>query len=373
MNKRFLLLNGIAIVAVVTNHSTFSGFLAMFWWTDRYRNVAIPNYDQIGSFSYYFLVCAQKLALFCVPAFLFTSGLFLAYAAHGNHASLTWDTIKRRVLNLIPPYLIWTTVIFLTEFLLGNNMSIWNYFIGYISIEDSPLFFIPLLCFYFLISPLLVKLIRYKLSIFVALSVGVFLMIMADSYIVLISQIFHNENPTLKFATSMLRTDKIFEYFFYYAFGMLSGFYQSAIKNWIVRHRWLLLVTVILSAILAVAEAEWVFLATTMETWRTRTMSLPTFLYSISFILSFWAFEKISPPFSKLFYRIGTESLAIYLVHKVILRIVPKLVYHAAPWMLGIQIVYIPLLIIMGVGMPLIITIIVKRTPLRAIYRSLFS
>ena len=46
MNKRLLMLSGLAITAVAVNHAANWGFIALFWWTDRYRAVAVPNYDQ---------------------------------------------------------------------------------------------------------------------------------------------------------------------------------------------------------------------------------------------------------------------------------------------------------------------------------------
>ena len=115
MNKRLLILNGIAIIAVVANHASHIGFLAMFWWTDQYLPVSVPNFDQMGSISYYGLIAQQKLALFSVPSFMFVSGVFIAYAVRGNQSRLTWVMIRKRIVNLLPPYLIWTFVFVIGE------------------------------------------------------------------------------------------------------------------------------------------------------------------------------------------------------------------------------------------------------------------
>ena len=84
MAKRLLLLNGLCILGVIFSHAALWVWVAMFWWTDRYRPVVIPNYEALGSVSYYGVVVLQKLGVFAVPSFLFASGFFVAYAYRGK-------------------------------------------------------------------------------------------------------------------------------------------------------------------------------------------------------------------------------------------------------------------------------------------------
>jgi len=177
MNKRLLILNGIAIIAVVANHASHIGFVAMFWWTDQYLPVTVPNYDQMGSFSYYMLVAQQKLALFSVPSFLFVSGVFIAYAVRGSQSRLSWTMIKKRVTNLIPPYLIWTLVFILTEIVvLGKEYTLGEIGLNIITISHSPFFFVPLLIVFFLLSPPLAYLAKFhwKLLLMIAILVQLY-------------------------------------------------------------------------------------------------------------------------------------------------------------------------------------------------------
>ena len=88
MVRRLYLLTGIAIFAVVLNHAAGWGFTSMFWWVNRYSSLTPPNYDQVGSLSYYFLVVLKQITTFSVPAFLFVSGFFVTYAYKGvDHQS----------------------------------------------------------------------------------------------------------------------------------------------------------------------------------------------------------------------------------------------------------------------------------------------
>jgi hypothetical protein len=47
MTRRLLYLSGLAIVGVILYHAVGWGFVGMFWWTDRYAPVTVPNFDQI--------------------------------------------------------------------------------------------------------------------------------------------------------------------------------------------------------------------------------------------------------------------------------------------------------------------------------------
>ena len=51
-----MLLNGLAILAVVFNHASGWGYTAMVYWADRYRPVTVPNFDQVWSPSFYGLI-----------------------------------------------------------------------------------------------------------------------------------------------------------------------------------------------------------------------------------------------------------------------------------------------------------------------------
>jgi surface polysaccharide O-acyltransferase-like enzyme len=129
----------------------------------------------------------------------------------------------------------------------------------------------------------------------------------------------------------------------------------------------------ILFAILAVAESEWIFRQYDNPNWRSVTLSVPTFLYATLFILSYLAFDHVKLPFSKSLYQIGVGTLGIYLIHKSVLLILPKIVYHALPFVLGYQILYQPLLISVAIGVPLFLMSITKRSPLKKRYRIFFG
>jgi peptidoglycan/LPS O-acetylase OafA/YrhL len=342
----------------------------MFWWTDVYRDVAVPNFDQMGTFDYYFLITVQKLALFSVPAFLFVSGVFITYMARGQ-SRLTYSIIWRRILTLIPPYLIWTTLFLAAEFVLGFQYTPWEYVQKYLTINNSTLFFIPLLISYYLLSPLLVPIAQKRWPILLGIS-GLFLVSgVAHSYLVLAN--FGETSEQNQLWRIFLPHGAFFEFFFYYTLGIVFGFCQPQIKPLLVRLRWLLLPLVVIFGTAAVVESELVYQATESIFWRSRTLTLPTVLYAISFILCYVAFENANLPFSSRLFKLGGYTLGIYLMHQLVLLLIPKVIYHLLPAVLEYQWIFVPLLVTLAVATSLIVMTLVKRSPVRTAYRFLFG
>lgn len=372
MNKRLLMLSGLAIIAVVANHASHVGFVAMFWWTDRYLPVTVPNYDQMGSLSYYQLVAQQKLALFSVPSFLFIMGMFLAYAARGSQSRVTWPVVLKRVANLLPPYLIWSVVFFGVEYLISGGRTLRDYVLAIVTINNSEFFYIPLAIVYYLLSPFLVTLAKNRPRLLLGIG-GVTLLIgIASGYVHLYARLNGITAPAITSPASYLVERQIFEYFFYYVLGLVAGFYQAQLKELITRFRWLLLGLVIVAGGIAIFEAEWVFARTTeVVDWRSRTLTLPTVLYAVSFILTFLAFDKVKLP--GFLYHLGVNTLGIYLLHRTVLLVVPKIVYHVLPVILGIQVIYQLVLISLAIGVPLLLMAIIRRLPVRKFNRLLFG
>ena len=150
----------------------------------------------------------------------------------------------------------------------------------------------------------------------------------------------------------------------------MAGFYQPQLKAFIGRYRWVLLGAAVLAGVAAIIEAEYVYQS--MEfMWRSRTLTLPSAIYSISFILAFLAFDKVKLP--GIFYQLGVNTLGIYLIHKTVLLIAPKVVYHILPFVLGIQWLYQPLLTVTAIGVPMLAMILTRKLPIRKYYRYLFG
>lgn len=127
MMRRIPLLRGLAILAVLCNHAATYGLMAMIAWADRYRPVMVPNFDYVGTCSYWVLVAVHRLSLFAVPSFLFISGLSVAYAGANTSLPPNWKVFKARLMNLAIPYLVWSTLGLVADAVAGKVYPLAEY------------------------------------------------------------------------------------------------------------------------------------------------------------------------------------------------------------------------------------------------------
>ena len=186
---------------------------------------------------------------------------------------------------------------------------------------------------------------------------------------------------------SFLFSSQVTEYFFFYTLGLIVGLRFAHIKLYLRKIRWPLLASTLFFAVLAVAEAEWAFQTHNSQGWRSVTLSLPTFLYALSFIFCYLAFEsrkndhlfirermqQKDPPISRFFQTLGKGTLGIYLIHKSVLLVLPKIIYHVAPFVMGYQIIFQPLLISIAIAVPVLMMYITDHSPIKKRYKIFFG
>ena len=156
MLKRLLYLNGLAALSVVLTHANTWAYIAMISWADRYRSVAVPSYDEVGSLAYYIMSILRGLTGFTIPTFLFVSGFFIAIATGRTQPTIPWKVVLTRIKYLLVPYLIWCLVIIFLNLMQGRTNTIIEYLqliaTGGIA---GPYYYVPLLIQFYLLSPFL--------------------------------------------------------------------------------------------------------------------------------------------------------------------------------------------------------------------------
>lgn len=370
MTRRIFLLNGLAILATVCHHAASRGSIAMFWWTDRYRPVTVPNFDQLGTLPYYVLLVISRLTLFAVPTFLFVSGFFTAYAARGNQSVLSWKMVKVRLTNLLVPYLLWSLVIFVGEFLQGITYPPGEYLRRLtLGGADETYFYVPLLCQFYLLSLVVIPIAKTRGKLVLLVSALLQLGAMSPMYLGLL---WEGQAPALDVIRSMTPSWLFIGWTFFFAFGVVSSFHLKQLKEWLRRHKWHLLVAVIVLGLMTVIEPEIVYRSTEKELYFGAN-PLSRCLFSVAVILCFLAFDRISISFSGILHQPGRRSYGIYLLHSQVLEFVARVIRQIAPWILACQSVFQPLLVVMGVGVPLLFMATVSRSGARKFYRYLFG
>lgn len=372
LSRHLLLLNGLSILAVVSNHAVSWGLIAMFWWADRFRPVSVPNYDQLGTLPYYVLVAVKQLTIFSVPAFLFVSGFFVAYAARGSQRAFTWRMAWMRIQKLLTAYIIWSLVLFAVQALEGSTYTPVGYLERLVSGEATPAYyFVPLLCQFYLLSPLLIALARDRWRLLLAGSLILQLAAIGLHYLDLARAVSHAS--LLDHVLVVPLPNWFFpQWCFLFVFGLVSGFHLEKLKQWLANYRPVLLAGAIVFALLSIAESEVASRLTGQDLHGSLWMMTAN-LYSLCVVTSYLAFSAIPIPFSPMLYQLGAQSFGIYLVHPLVLEFVARAIYHLAPQSLAYHGLFALLLIVLGVGIPVLAMPAFARSPARKSYHYLFG
>ncbi len=359
MIRRLLLLNGLAAFGVATYHAAAYGFDAMFMWADRYRDVIVPNYDQLGSFSYYLLLTIRQLDAFVIPAFIFVSGYFVSFLA-GGKGKLTWSVVWARVKNFIVPLTIWTII----RYILLRQFPT--------TIHDilRPYYFIVLLIQFYLLAPFLVQVARSNWK----LVLGVTLLIQAGAEsLFILSTLGVTLPPALEQVKSFLPLWFFPLRIFWFSIGIIAGMHRRTLTEYLARYKWWLLGTTVVLAPLTLIEYE-LFARFTEQAWLGPSFrGISSKFYALAFIFTFLAFEWTQFPISKQVGDLGTKSLGIYLANIPVIYVVALFLYHMVPWILGNQIFYQAILITTGLLGPLLMMTLLSRSRFRWAYRYVFG
>ena len=368
MAKRLLLLNGLAIVSVILFHSAGFGFTAMFSWAHRYKAVSSPNYDQIGTAPYYAFRLAEQFTVFSIPAFVFVSGFFVAFLA-GRTRTVDPKAIGARVKSLLVPYFLWSAIALLGLALQGRIFSGLQYVGLILTGATHPVYyFVPLLVQYYLLSPLIVSLVRWKWKLML-IATGLWQILV---YLLQYPIVLGIDAPVVKALAAALPKWFFPVYLGWFTFGVVTGLQSETFRRTLDRLKWFLLSGVVVFFTLGFFEWE-LLLQASGQPWIENRGTLIDALYAASFILSFIAFSDVQLPFSESLAALGAKSYGIYLVHSLAMEYFSRSLYHFAPWVLGHQVLFQPMLITVGLAVPLVMMVIIRRSPSRTLYPSVFG
>ena len=369
MYRRLSILSGIAITAVILNHAGGWGLVAMIWWAHRYRPVESPNYDMIGSFAYFVSDVIHLSTVFAVPAFLFISGFFIAYASRAGKTGLGWKSLRTRITALLIPYIVWSAYQIIQDIVLGEAMSLQQVLLRVLLTgANGGFFFIPVLITFYLLSPWLVKLAHKNWKLLLLGAGLIQLLPIVFRYIRLIS----GSTPLLSTLIQWTPDQVFIRWAIFFPLGIVCGLYLDAFKDWLNKRRKILLATLIGSYLAMFFETEIIFFLTP-DHWRPGPSSIFFVLYGLSFILTYLAFEQVNIPLSRAFIKVGTKSYGLYLTHFLVMTIAAKLIYHLLPWLLSQQLLFQSLMMGLGLFVPLFLMTFIARSPLRRIYPYLFG
>lgn len=364
MLKRLLYMNGLAILAVVLNHARVWGIISMFFWTNRYRPVSVPNYDQVGTIAYYTLLGFAGIIQFAIPTFLFVSGFYIAIATGRNKSTIPWNAVLSRIKFLVIPYLVWFSIMSVVLFLEGIRYTPIEYvkllLTGYIR---GPYYFVPMLIQLYLLAPFIVPFAKSNWKLLLILATLLQLL----TQILLYFEIFQVNSPFQQF--HVLPIWFFLTRMFWFVLGIVLGFHILSFKRFLERTRWVFLVLMFLFLIFNTFERHFIFVKDITIPVETTIGSL----YALSFIFVFLGFSKVQLPLTSQIERVGSKSFGIYLTHAAAQQYSSKAIYHIAPWLLGYPIVFVIIIFAIGLGIPNMLMEIVRRSPASRYYQYIFG
>ena len=172
----------------------------------------------------------------------------------------------------------------------------------------------------------------------------------------------------------MLNMDPVYTPFWgvFFAAGLVFGFNIEKVRRAIEDHKPQILIATILFTLLNFIEPEVIFRFTGMDLrWLPFTFSGLLYTFAAMALLLSQPIENFA--LSKQAIWLGSRSYGIYLIHWKLMEFVSRMIYHFAVFILGIQLIYQPILLVFGFGIPILLIYIVLKTPLRKTYPYLFG
>jgi peptidoglycan/LPS O-acetylase OafA/YrhL len=367
MIKRLLSLNGISILCVILFHAEGWGMVAMLSWADRYG--AVPA-DQIGTFTYYLFRLVEQLVVFCIPAFLFVSGFFIAFVTGRAQKTVSWKIVGVRIRDLIIPYTLWTlvywTLFFLeANFMDGRSFTLQEYIHMYLTGGTDPAsYYVPMLIQFLLLSPLLVYWAKaHPVSLIVVTGI-LQLAVQMQYYPAVVGM----DIPYTNFIPKWLFMTRIL----WFPLGVAVGFHVKPVQMWLAQHKRGLLIAALVLFPLAMVEWELMQAYSGQIALQHQETFLDTF-YSLAVIFAFLGYYQTKLPYSQTLDELGSKSFGIYLIHTLAMTYAARLIAVRLPQFLAYQLLFFVVMIIVGLGTPLILMAVVNRSPLRAYYKYIFG
>jgi peptidoglycan/LPS O-acetylase OafA/YrhL len=331
MNRSFPALRGIAILLVVINHTIHMA-------TKYASSVNLLSQNPwIG----YGLSLLSGLGIFAVPIFLFLSGCFFAYAAsRDDRLRPNYKIVWVNIWHVAFPYLIWTLIFYVEIYFLHQE----RYSLpGYIKniLAGYPFNFVPLLIFYYLVSPILVRLLK-RFGWWVIAIIGL--------YQILLIMIVHPSAFGIKppsyfgvFAPPVLSTP-LADWAIYFPLGLIVVIQANRLSAMVHKYRWGLVVLTVVLYILAWLSAISLFKA-----------PLARYLCPMTFLLLSTNFKRTAIPVVRQLELVGKRAYGLYLMNLLILDTTLFALVSLSPGVLGYYLLLLPILfaevLLIGMGL----------------------
>jgi probable poly-beta-1,6-N-acetyl-D-glucosamine export protein len=343
-------LRGLAIIGVIAIHAAVHDV----------GGISTPS-------DYWLLVVQTMLSRFAVPSFLIISGLFVSYKEQASQQVVIKSSMIRRIQRVVFPYIIWSSLYFL--FFLLNGVQY--------SRNPAIIFFEQLLTgsvvlhLYFLV--LIIQM--YVLSYFgfmkngragkvtMLLVVAAFLAFTIPSYILSIdATVLTGKWVRAGYYFTAFERSLFPRWLLFFMLGRWMGIHWNEVKNFSMRHRRLLSLSVVASLILCGLDFY------CLRLWSGNIHLLPPdWMISCFLFGSFFAIWFLTlPVHANLVFewlgKLGTVSFGVYLLHEPLLSMIMRSTYwHSFAGVLANAFLRQSAAIPVGLGVSIVILVVLQR------------
>ncbi|KRE97075.1 hypothetical protein ASG89_29905 [Paenibacillus sp. Soil766] len=298
-NNRFPELDfvrAIAVIAVIVIHVTSITLTKM----------APDQFTFIAS------VILNQLSRFCVPAFLFVSGVLAFHSYKRHNYSLL---IKGKIKDLIVPYVVWTILglIFFLSFSSNYKGIIMIFLTG-----NGPfyqLYYIPLLFQMFVLLPFIIKLAGSKRIVISILLVNILMYVGYQT--LLLGAVFSDD--IVGSASSILQSTFVV-WISYFCMGVFAALYYSQLLLFIkLKPKAFFVAIYVMSAVALIADAYLGF-SSDKQMGAMGHFRLTVMIYSFATMALLVKFGMTYK--SNLFTYLHRNSFGIYLIHVAVIKVI---------------------------------------------------
>jgi len=303
------------------------------------------------------LALLAGVGVFAVPTFLFASGSFASYAAQRT-LRLPWRIVWAALKRLLWPYLVWSILFYIYVcFRKAEGYTLWGYIVKLI--VGYPFHFIPILLFYYVCSPVLVRLAHrfgYVLLVGIAFYQAFLIALVFPSRFGL------TVPDWMDVFVPPVLGQTMAQWAVYFPLGLVYGLKVTEMSPWLQRFRSALIVATGVFFVLYILDGT-----------SDLRFSVARFVCPLTFVLLAPTIRRDSIPMVRQFEQVARRSYGLYLTNLIVLDLSVFLAQLLLPRLLAHQLVFCIVLFIVALGVPLGVMDGVARSPTRVMYRYVFG
>lgn len=274
----------------------------------------LPEVERGSSFNL-MLLAINQLQRFCVPTFILLSGFWLSYVPQNFENPNA--TLKKRLLRVVPPYVLWSLIFEFFYIFIVKNRSLSNIIPNLILGKSVYVYyFIILILQFYLLWWILVK---FKIKTIGTRGLAIALGVQLGSTLVRYSALF-GIIPPLHYLSDRL----ILDWVFFFILGWYIGQHYERVRPWVISRKKEIWMAIACAIALTIYERNAIYFSSLTINDANNFTKLSSQIYAVLFFLGCLPFDRTLKPLKTL----SRYSFAIYLIHAPIVNLEGRLLIH---------------------------------------------